>query len=71
MEPKRTIAAASGGLGLFALVCCVVPILPVLLGAAGLSGFLAFVYRDIILLPVAAILFAIAGGALWLSRRSN
>lgn len=54
-----------------ALVCCMTPILPSLLGAAGLTGLLSFLYRDIVLLPAAATLFAIAGGALWLSRRSS
>jgi len=71
MRKSRLFAWLSGGTGVFALLCCVLPILPVLLGAASLSGLLSVVYRDSVLLPIAAIAFAFAGGALWLDRRST
>lgn len=64
-------ADLTGGAGFFALVCCVVPTLPFILGAAGLSGVPSFADRDVILLPLAAILLAIAGGIRWNSRRSH
>lgn len=52
-----------------AVVCCVTPVLPWLLGAVGLSSVIGYIYRDAVLLPLAAIFLVIAGYALWRLKR--
>jgi len=43
-----------------AAICCVTPLLPWLLGAAGLSGMVGYVYRDDVLFSLVAVFLAIA-----------
>ena len=53
--PLRMIIGGAAGTGL-GLVCCLTPVIPALFGASALTAFL---YRDSILLPFAALSFAI------------
>lgn len=57
-----------GGTG-FAALCCVTPLLPWLLGALGVSGLTAVLYRDAVLLPLLAFFFILTGAALWHRKR--
>ena len=61
MRPGRVVQWVCGGLGALAVLCCVTPLLPVVLGAAGATSLLSFVYRDIVLMPFALLMFAAAG----------
>lgn len=64
MKPRVLMGVGVGG-AVFALLCCITPVLPWLLGAVGLSGFIEYVYRDGVLLPLAALFLVIAGYGLW------
>lgn len=68
MTDRGLLGLGIGG-AVAALLCCVTPILPWLLGAVGLSGVLGYVYRDDVLLPLAALFLGIAGYALWRLKR--
>lgn len=57
MSGWRIAGFGSGGLGLAALLCCVTPFLPWVLGGLGASGLLSILYRDIVLFPFAVIMF--------------
>jgi len=46
-------------------LCCVTPVLPWLLSAVGLPGLTGYVYRDSVLLPLAAFFLVLTGYALW------
>lgn len=55
---------ATGVIGtIVAAVCCTTPVLAVVLGALGLSAWLA--YADYVVLPAMIAFIAIAGYALW------
>lgn len=54
-----------------ALLCCVTPFLPWMLSAIGLSGVIGYVYRDDVLLPLAAFFLVLTGVALWRRRRTK
>ncbi len=61
MQAGRQISAyAAATLGAIGIACCVTPLLPWVLGALGAQSLLSFLYRDIVLLPFAAVMFAIA-----------
>lgn len=45
----------------FVAVCCVTPLLPILMGALGLGGFVAVVYTDWVLFPALAFFVMLAG----------
>ena len=55
---------------LTAALCCVTPFLPWMLSAVGLSGFTGYVYRDSVLLPLAAFFLVLTGYALWRLKRA-
>lgn len=57
MSGWRIAGIGSGGLRLAVLLCCVMPLLPWVLGALGASGLLSVLYRDIVLLPFAGVMF--------------
>lgn len=44
------IGASLAALG---LICCFTPLLPIVLGAAGLTSLLSLIYNDVVLLSVA------------------
>ena len=52
----------------FAALCCFTPLLPILLGAIGLSAWVPVLYRDVILLPFLSIFVVIALVGYWRSR---
>jgi mercuric ion transport protein len=54
----------------FVAVCCVTPLLPILMGALGLGGFVSVVYRDSVLLPALAF-FVILAGIAFLKRKKS
>ena len=58
MNGKLLIWIGSIG-SLIAGVCCLTPILPIILGSIGASSLLGFMYRDIILLPLLAVFLCI------------
>ena len=53
----------------FAALCCFTPMLPVILGALGLTGLLSIVYNDAVLLPILAGFLILTGYALWLKKQ--
>lgn len=60
---------ATGVIGTFvSLICCVTPFLPWMLSAIGLSGIIGYVYRDDVLLSLAAFFLVLTGVALWRRR---
>ena len=63
------MALARGTGGVFALICCVTPLLPVALGAVGLGGLAATLWSDAVLLPISAGMFTTMGIGLWLARQ--
>ena len=65
MTSKRLLATGVVGTVVAAL-CCGTPVLAVVLGALGLSAWLA--YSDYVVLPAMIIFIAIAGYALWRRR---
>ena len=54
-----------------AALCCFTPILPVALGAAGLTGLLDVVYSDAVLLPILAGFLILTGYALWRQKKQK
>lgn len=48
-----------------AALCCFTPLLPVVLGALGLTGLLGVLYSDVVLLPALAGFLLLTGYALW------
>ncbi len=57
------------GGSLITALCCFTPILPLALGAVGLSGIAGYVYRDDVLLPLLAVFLVLTGWALWRRNR--
>lgn len=53
---------------IFAALCCFTPLLPLLLGAIGLSVWIPALYRDAILLPFLGIFVVVALVGYWQSR---
>lgn len=53
------------GGSVFVGICCVTPLIPIVLGGVGLSGVVGYVYRDSVLFPILAIFLLIAGYGLW------
>ena len=54
-----------------AALCCVTPLLPIVLGGLGLTGLLAVIYNDVVLLPVLAGFLTLTGYALWRKRNQT
>jgi len=48
-----------------AAACCVTPLLPIMLTSVGLTGLLAVLYKDAVLLPAMGIFILIAGYGFW------
>ncbi len=57
------------GGSLITALCCFTPILPLALGAVGLSGIAGYVYLDDVLLPLLAVFLVLTGWALWRRNR--
>ena len=51
-----------------AALCCFTPLLPILLGAVGLSAWVPAIYDDTILLPILGIFVAITLVGFWRKR---
>lgn len=56
--------------GLIAL-CCVTPLLPIILGALGATSLLSAIYKDSVLFPALGVTLIIMGAGLWLKRKSK
>lgn len=65
---NKLLAVGLGGTVLSAL-CCFTPLLPMVLGAFGLTGLLGVIYNDAILLPMLALFLLLTGYALWRRRK--
>ena len=61
---NKLLAFGVGGTGV-TLLCCVTPLLPLLLTALGLTGLIGSLYTDAVLLPVLAGFLTLTGYALW------
>ena len=58
-----------GAIGsLIAALCCFTPILPLILGALGLTGLLNLIYTDVVLLPILGGFLGLTGFAYWRRR---
>ena len=68
MSDRRLLGIGLGG-GTIAAICCFTPVLVVLLGAFGLSAWLA--YADFVLLPALVLFLAISLVALVRLRRAR
>lgn len=70
MTNRRLIAI--GGIGsLVALLCCLTPLLPLVLGGLGLSWLLSILYNDFVLLPLAFVFLCILALGLWRAYRGR
>jgi mercuric ion transport protein len=58
------------GAGIVAL-CCVTSVLPVLLGALGVSVLTPMLYRDVVLLPLLGLFLILTGAGIWLTKRKS
>ncbi len=67
----KSLAILGGIGGSVGLICCLTPLLPILLGGAGLTGVLSLVYQDSVLLPFAAVSFVVMAIGIWMMRRSS
>lgn len=67
---RKLLTLGIGGTILAAL-CCFTPLLPVVLGALGLSGLLSVLYNDMVLLPLLAGFLMLTGYALWRQMRKR
>ena len=54
-----------------AALCCFTPLLPVVLGALGLTGLLGVVYTDAVLMPILAGFLILTGYALWRQKQQK
>ena len=61
---KKLMSIGIGGT-LLAAACCFTPLLPITLGALGLTGLLSVLYSDAVLLPAMGIFILIAGYGFW------
>ena len=69
---KARILTWGGALGVVVgVLCCFTPLLPIVLGAAGMTGVLSVIYKDAILLPFAAISLLVMAVGIWLTRRAR
>jgi hypothetical protein len=69
MSVRKLFAFGSGGLAAFGILCCVSPLLPIVLGGLGASWLLPVLYRDAVLLPFSALMLVISGALFWSMRR--
>ena len=67
MKSKLLMGSLAGTV--LAALCCVTPLLPVILTALGLTGWIGVLYTDAVLLPVLAGFLTLTGIALWRMKR--
>ena len=72
---SKTVKSKLLGFGVVGSViaglCCFTPLLPVVLGALGLTGLLGVVYTDAVLLPILAGFLILTGYALWRQKQQK
>ena len=56
---------------ILAALCCFTPLLPIVLGALGMTGLLGILYNDAILLPLLAGFLLLTGYAWWRKTRRS
>lgn len=66
---RRLLAGSLVGAAVTAL-CCVTPLLPVVLGAVGAGALIGPLYRDIVLLPLLVLFLVPIAVAIWRRKRS-
>ncbi|WP_092645619.1 mercury resistance system transport protein MerF [Jannaschia faecimaris] len=54
-----------------AALCCLTPVLPLVLGAIGAGSLVASLYRDAVLLPILGIFMLTTGYALWRRKKRS
>lgn len=69
MKDKALFIGVTGSA--VAALCCFTPLLPILLGALGLTGLLGVVYNDLVLLPLLAGFLILTGYGLWRRQKSS
>ena len=67
---NRLLAGLGGAGTTIGVLCCVTPVLPVVLTALGAGGLIGVLYRDAVLLPFAALSFVVMVFGLWRMRRT-
>ena len=72
---SKTVKSKLLGFGVvgsvIAALCCFTPLLPVVLGALGLTGLLGVVYTDAVLMPILAGFLILTGYALWRQKKQK
>lgn len=68
MKDKLLLTGVIGAV--VAALCCFTPLLVITLPAIGMGGILAYVYNDIVLLPLLALFLILIGVALWRRKKS-
>ena len=72
---SKTVKSKLLGFGVvgsvIAALCCFTPLLPVVLGALGLTGLLGVVYTDAVLMPILAGFLILTGYALWRQKQQK
>ena len=72
---RKTVKSKLLGFGVvgsvIAALCCFTPLLPVVLGALGLTGLLGVVYTDAVLMPILAGFLILTGYALWRQKQQK
>lgn len=66
---KKLLTFGIGGTVL-AAICCVTPLLPIMLTAVGLTGLIGLVYNDAVLFSAMGIFILITGYALWRQKKA-
>ncbi len=67
----RFLAWFGAGGTVLGLVCCLTPLLPVVLGGIGANGLISVLYRDSVLLPFAGASFVMLCLGLVMLRRAQ
>jgi len=67
----RLLAWTSGLGAALAAACCLTPLLPWALAGLGFGAMIPYVYRDLILIPIAIGFLILMGFALWRMKRHN
>ncbi|WP_366942105.1 mercury resistance system transport protein MerF [uncultured Litoreibacter sp.] len=68
---NRTLIGVGLSGAVLAIICCVTPLLPLVLGAIGLGGLIAYVYTDAVLFSVAGAFLLVAAFGVWRNQRNG
>ena len=71
MSTERLLTRGGAFGVILGVLCCFTPLLPIVLGAAGMTGVLGVIYADAILLPFVALSFVAMAAGIWLKRKTR